>query len=136
LSIGKNSVPSLNTRVFLSPQEVVQAVQTLSFLEEVFECSLPSDVVCFFSYWPGVGDPQANKMNVFVADAKRVVWVLMVLAWVVRISHCLGCTEAKGWGRGDAGGLDLFPGVSERVNSVRGRGVVGNSKCVQVNGNK
>jgi hypothetical protein len=34
-SVGKNLVTSLHTRVFLSPQKVVQAVQTLTFFKEI-----------------------------------------------------------------------------------------------------
>jgi hypothetical protein len=73
---------------------------------------------------------------VLVADAELTVWVLMIPAWVIKICCSLGRTKAKSRGGGEASGFNLFPHIGERVNSVWGRGVVGNSERAQVDGNR
>jgi hypothetical protein len=58
LPVGVNAVPSLHTRMFLSPLEVVKTLQTkrdgfvVGFRSRVI-------VVCFLSCWPIMGDAEA-----------------------------------------------------------------------------
>jgi hypothetical protein len=71
-AVSINSVPSLDARVFLSPQEVVQTIQALLSGEEVSGFCFPLGVVHFLSYQPVVGNAQTNKMDVLIADVEGV----------------------------------------------------------------
>jgi hypothetical protein len=73
---------------------------------------------------------------VLIADAERIVGVMMVPAGVVKICRCLSCIQTESGGGRDAGCFYLFLGVGEWVNGERGSGVVGNSEHAEVNGNR
>ena len=70
LPVGVNAVPPLYARVFLSPLEVVEALQTkgdglvMGFQSRVI-------VVCFLPCWPVAGDAEALQSNLFVGDTIR-----------------------------------------------------------------
>jgi hypothetical protein len=69
----------------LSPQEVIQAVQTLASFEEVSLLGLPPDVVRFFPHWPGIGHAQTHEPNVLVANTEGVIGVTVVPAGVIKV---------------------------------------------------
>jgi hypothetical protein len=59
---------------------------------------------------------------------------MVISARVIIICSGLGGAQAEPRGQDNSGSLNLFPGIGEGVNSVWGRGVVGNNKCAQVDG--
>jgi hypothetical protein len=84
-----NAVPSLYARVFLSPLEVVEALQTkrdrfvVGFRSRVI-------VVCFLPCWPITGNAEALQSDLLVDDTVRSSWLSMLSGRVKEVSFCFG----------------------------------------------